>query len=69
MSSWILNLLGAYWIVGLAFALYFAGWGAAKLDPGARGAPWSFRLLLIPAASALWPALMVRLLRAEAPAP
>lgn len=44
----------------LAFASAFAWKGAAQLDPAAQDMPLPARLLLIPAASALWPLLLLK---------
>ena len=50
----------AYAAVGAVFAVAFAWRGAARLDPAARGATWGFRVVILPAAAALWPWLLVR---------
>ena len=64
-ASWIVAGLGLYAAVGLLFAVAFVSRGAARLDPGARGAPLGFRLLILPAALALWPLLAKRWLGGE----
>ena len=56
-------LLASYAAVGLAFALAFAAFGAARIDPNARGASLGFRLIVLPGAAALWPILLRRWLR------
>lgn len=58
---------GAHLAAGLAFALAFVTVGVQRVDPAARGAPWGFRLLILPGAVALWPLLLVRWLRAGPP--
>jgi len=60
--SVILAAGAVYLGIGLIFAVGFAAAGAARLDPGARGAPLLFRVLIVPGAAALWPALAVKLL-------
>ena len=57
---------GFYLAIGLVFALYFAWKGVERYDPVAEGAPWGFRLLVIPGAVALWPFLLPRTLRGRA---
>lgn len=52
--------LGAYAALGVLFAVAFAGFGVERVDPAAKGAPWTFRLLIVPGATALWPILVWR---------
>lgn len=60
----LLVLLGElYLLFGLAFAGYFVMRGAGRLDPVAAQGTWGFRLLILPGSVALWPLLLVRLLR------
>ena len=49
--------------IGLVFGVFFAMWGAAILDPVAKGAPIGFRILVLPGSAALWPILLSKLLR------
>ncbi|MEM1260974.1 MAG: hypothetical protein AAGH76_01125 [Pseudomonadota bacterium] len=56
-------VLGAYFGIGLLFALAFIVRGVSAIDPGARGSSVAFRLLLIPAATLLWPLLAARWLQ------
>lgn len=55
----------AYIVVGLLFGIFFAVSGVARLDPVAKGAPITFRILTIPAATALWPLLLIKLIRGQ----
>ena len=57
-ASGLLLLLEAYLGAGAVFALGFAIWGAARIDPTARGMPIAARLLILPGAAALWPLLL-----------
>ena len=57
-----LLLLGAYAFLGLLFAFYFFFKGAFKLDPLIGDSKWTVRLLLIPGAMALWPALLLKII-------
>lgn len=59
-ANWIVAALGLYVAAGFLFAIAFVAVGAARIDPGARGAPLGFRLLIFPAAVALWPLLAWR---------
>lgn len=63
MESLIVLVLAIYIAVGLLFGVFFAVSGAARLDPGAMGSPITFRILMIPAATALWPLLLVKILK------
>ena len=56
----VVGILGLYAGVGAVFAVVFALVGAARVDPAAKGAPWTFRLLILPGAAALWPVLAFR---------
>jgi hypothetical protein len=58
---------GCYLAAGLVFALAFVTTGVQRVDPAARGAPWGFRLLILPGAAALWPLLLARWLRGTPP--
>lgn len=49
-----------YAALGAAVAVGFAARGVDRLDPAARGAGWAFRLVLLPAATLLWPLLLRR---------
>ncbi|MEM9803152.1 MAG: hypothetical protein AAGA20_22730 [Planctomycetota bacterium] len=52
--------LGAYLAVGFVFAIAFSLFGAARIDPDARGATIGFRILVVPGATLLWPLLARR---------
>ncbi len=59
-ASWIVGATGLYVALGLLFGVAFVVRGAARIDPGARDAPLSFKLLILPASIALWPLLARR---------
>ncbi len=68
MATSILLTFALYFGFGLlaALLLCFTGRrGLERLDPAARGASLSVRLLLLPGLSALWPLLLVRWFRAS----
>ena len=60
VAVWFVRLLGLYAGLGLFFGLAFVGRGVERLDPGAHGATWGFRLIILPASVALWPFLLRR---------
>ncbi len=49
-----------YAVAGLAFAAAFVTRGVGRIDPMAREAPWTFRLLIVPGVVVWWPLLLVR---------
>jgi regulator of protease activity HflC (stomatin/prohibitin superfamily) len=55
--------LEAYLGFGLLFALVFVWRGVACVDPSARSGTIGFRILILPGCAALWPWLLVRLVR------
>ncbi len=57
----IFKVLVLYVVAGLVFGAYYVKAGAARLDPAAKGSSLGFRLMLFPAAVALWPWLLKRL--------
>ncbi len=62
LARWLLGSIGAYGACGVLFAVPFAWRGVNRLDPGARGAGWGFRLLLLPGAALFWPLLLKRVI-------
>ena len=64
MSLHVANVLvvfvTTYIALGLFMAIPFAVWGVSRIDPLAAGAPWSFRLLIVPGTAVFWPLLLVR---------
>ncbi len=61
-----LLVLAAYAAIGLLFAIVYATRLAPARSPALRTSPAHVRLLLIPAAAALWP-LLLRPPREDAP--
>ena len=51
------RLLLLYGACGLAFGAVFVAWGVGRVDAAARGAPLTFRLIILPGVVALWPVL------------
>lgn len=60
----ILLAAAAYAALGVVFGVLFAVAGVGRVDHAAIGAPWSFRLLILPGAAALWPLLLLKWVRA-----
>jgi hypothetical protein len=67
--TFILAALALYLVVGLVFACAFVTRGVQRIDPAAIGAPWSFRILILPGSAALWPWLLRRWMRGQGPPP
>jgi hypothetical protein len=57
LAELFVDALTVYALAGVAFALAFVTRGVARVDPHAEGAGLGFRLLIFPAAAALWPVL------------
>ncbi len=57
LSSFIeifLFTLGIYLLIGVLFALVFVVKGVTKVDSGAEGTSWAFKLMIIPGSIAFW---------------
>ena len=69
MAVIILNIIIVTIIVylscGFLFAIPFVIKGANKIDEGAHGATWGFRLIIIPATIVLWPVLLKKWIAAN----
>ena len=63
LAGGLLAAAGAYLALGLLFAVPFAARWVGRLDPAARAGSAGFRLLIVPGAVLLWPALLTRLLK------
>lgn len=55
----------AYLAAGVLFAVPFVARLVNRLDPDAAGGTLGFRLLILPGCAALWPLLLVRVLRRD----
>jgi hypothetical protein len=60
IAPWLVRALGAYAAIGVLFAGAFLTRGIERLDPGAHGSGWGFRLIVLPGVVALWPLLLQR---------
>jgi hypothetical protein len=64
IASIILVATGAYLSIGVLFAIAFLTRGLTRVDHAAEGAHWTFRLVLFPGVTALWPLVARMWLRA-----
>ena len=55
IAFWIVTL---YLACGLVFAVPFVLTGVEKIDEGAQGATWGFKLIIIPGTVVFWPLLL-----------
>lgn len=63
--EWVINLVRAYAIAGLIFAILFVTLFVKRVDPGAQGWALGFRILIIPGVVAFWPMFAIRLLQGK----
>jgi hypothetical protein len=54
----ILLIAGLYLAAGFVFAIPFVINGVTKIDEGAIGSKWGFRLIIIPGTIVFWPLLL-----------
>jgi hypothetical protein len=60
LATLLVGLLSTYFAIGAAFAVVFVLRGVGRIDPMARGAGWSFRLLIAPGSAIFWSLLLLR---------
>jgi hypothetical protein len=62
----ILTSASVYALLGVLVGGMFVVTGVSTVDHAAagKGAPWSFRILILPGAIALWPVVLLKWLRA-----
>lgn len=53
----ILIVIAVYLVAGLLFAIPFVIKGVTKIDEGAHGSTWGFRIIIIPGTIVFWPLL------------
>jgi len=58
MAYMMALIVAVYTTAGALFAAAFVARGARRLDRNVEGAPWTFRLMIVPGAVALWPLLL-----------
>lgn len=54
----ILITIAIYLACGFVFAIAFVVKGANVIDEGTHGAPWGFRIIILPASIVFWPLLL-----------
>jgi len=59
----LLVIAGIYLFAGLVFAIPFVIKGVNKIDEGAHGSKWGFRIIIIPGTIVFWPLLLKRWLK------
>ena len=60
LASWIMGLLGLYFVLGILFVVPFLLKGMRRIDPATDGGSIGFRLIIVPGIIALWPLLAKR---------
>ncbi|MCC6972043.1 MAG: hypothetical protein IT434_17665 [Phycisphaerales bacterium] len=53
-----------YLAAGLVFAIPFVIKGVDKIDEGAHGSKWGFRIIIIPGTMVFWPLLLKKWMKA-----
>jgi len=61
----VLGIAGAYLGIGAIVAVPLVLSGIGRIDPAAKAAPWSFRILVFPGVVAFWPLLLRRWISAR----
>ena len=61
----ILIIIATYLACGFVFAIPFVIRGADKIDEGAHGATWGFRVIILPASIVFWPLLLKKWISAN----
>lgn len=60
----ILIIAAVYLAAGLVFAIPFVIKGVDKIDEGAHGSKWGFRIIIIPGTMVFWPLLLKKWIKA-----
>ena len=61
----ILIIVALYLAAGLVFAIPFVLRGVMRIDEGATGSKWGFRLIIIPGTMVFWPLLLRKWIAAK----
>lgn len=61
----VLVIVVVYLFAGLVFAISFITRGVTKIDEGAQGSKWGFRIIIIPGTMVFWPLLLKKWLKAS----
>ncbi len=62
--SILLIMIAIYLAAGFVFAIPFVIKGVSKIDEGAQGAGWGFRVIIIPGTMVFWPFLLKKWIKA-----
>ena len=54
----ILLVVALYLLSGFIFSIAFVCKGIGKIDEGAKGASWGFRIIILPGVVVFWPLLL-----------
>jgi hypothetical protein len=57
-------IVAVYLSAGVLFAIPFVTKGVAKIDEGAVGSKWGFRVIILPGTIVFWPWLLKKWLKA-----
>ena len=63
----VIATVQVYLLLGVVFAVVFVIFLAPRVDPGAADSSWGFRIMVIPGLTLLWPLMLHRVLRTQAP--
>lgn len=63
--TWLVMLIGIYFVAGIVAAVPIVLFGIARMDPAARGSSRLFRLTILPGVIAFWPLLLRRWLTGQ----
>ena len=63
----ILIAVALYLAAGLVFAIPFVIKGVTKIDEGAHGSKWGFRIIIIPGTIVFWPLLLKKWMKTTRP--
>ncbi|MEP7256031.1 MAG: hypothetical protein ABI666_09650 [Ferruginibacter sp.] len=61
----VFMIMGLYLLAGAVFAIFFLTKGITKMDSGAHGSSWGFRLIILPGTIVLWPVLFNRWMKVK----
>jgi len=65
--SIIFIIVAVYLVAGLVFAIPFVIKGVTKIDEGAIGSKWGFRIIIIPGTMVFWPLLLKKWMKTPVP--
>ena len=67
LATVIVTIFGIYLAIGVLVAVVFVIFGAAQIDPGAKGMPPQARILIFPGVMGLWPIMLAKFFTQKAP--